>query len=93
MPPEEEALRPSAAEVSRLRKWIDQGASWPDKLAGTTELTTDHWSFQPVVRPTVPESNDGGRTPVDAFLLKTLNENELSFSEPAASPPYLEAIR
>ncbi|HVZ17214.1 MAG TPA: c-type cytochrome domain-containing protein, partial [Terriglobales bacterium] len=32
MPPDGKRL--SAADVDILRKWIDQGASWPDALAG-----------------------------------------------------------
>lgn len=30
MPPKDKAPRPTAAQVTALKKWIDEGAKWPD---------------------------------------------------------------
>ena len=51
MPPV--GTRLTAAEVARLREWIDEGAVWP-KSAATKAAPARHWSFQPVKRPTPP---------------------------------------
>ena len=49
----------------------------------TIAFTADEvpWSFQPVVRPSVPDEHE--QNPVDAFLLRKLRENSLHFSKPA----------
>ena len=51
MPPEGDRL--SAAEVSIFKRWIGQGAVWPDSAAGGA-VRPDHWSYQSVVRPDLP---------------------------------------
>ena len=43
MPPEGERL--TKAEISILRKWIDQGVEWTGQ-SGVAKITTNHWSFQ-----------------------------------------------
>ncbi len=50
MPPEDSGKRLDKQQIKILRQWINQGAQWPDELAGeqNAELTTDHWSFQPL---------------------------------------------
>jgi len=49
------------------------------------EVTTDHWAFQPVRRPEVPETShpDWVRTPVDAFVARKHEEAGLSPAPPA----------
>jgi hypothetical protein len=44
-----------------------------------------HWSFSPVVRPQVPEVRDAGRvrTPVDYFIQRVLERNDLSLGAEA----------
>ncbi|WP_397568654.1 PSD1 and planctomycete cytochrome C domain-containing protein [Schlesneria sp. T3-172] len=83
MPPEgERAL--SRDEVSLLRAWIDQGAKWPDE-PGKKQESAPHWSFQPVVRPEIPEvapgNRDWTRSPVDAFIAQKLEQVPLTPSE------------
>lgn len=81
MPPDEEKI--PAEEIALLTNWIKQGAVWPGQMDAVLEEKSNHWSFQPVVRPDVPGLADGPKNPVDAFLLKALKENGLSFSERA----------
>ncbi|MEZ6118859.1 MAG: PSD1 and planctomycete cytochrome C domain-containing protein [Pirellulaceae bacterium] len=86
MPPEGEGQPLSADQIDLLRRWIAQGATWPDALAneGNATLITDHWSFQPVQRPEVPVVADQTvANPIDAFLVQKLADNGLSLSAPA----------
>ena len=52
MPPEGQRL--SADEIEVLRAWIDQGAHWPDEVAGQKRDKSDLCSLKPLVRPSVP---------------------------------------
>lgn len=89
MPPGEKKV--SAKELRVIREWIDQGAhtarpepASADQLAYTEEERA-FWSFQPVVAPPAPKvkAADRVRTPVDAFVLKRLEREELSYSADA----------
>ena len=81
MPPDEEMI--PAKEIDLLTRWIKEGAVWPGQMDAVDEEKSDHWAFQPVVRPDVPKSAEPSRNPIDAFLLQSLAEHTLSFSEPA----------
>lgn len=86
MPPEEELPE---EEIILLTKWIKAGAYWPE----TTEETNhdkqrsfiNHWAFQPVSNPAIPEVNnkDWPLNPIDHFVLRKLEENQLTPSPPA----------
>lgn len=71
MPPEDE-LQLSKSEINQLKKWIDEGVVWNAKRLPAPRPTTDHWSFQPIVRPKIPtvERSNWVRTPVDAFIAR-----------------------
>ncbi|MFH5802954.1 PSD1 and planctomycete cytochrome C domain-containing protein [Alienimonas sp. DA493] len=56
-------------EIALLTDWVQRGAVWPEDAApaeGEAADLTRHWSFQPVVRPAVPDAP--GSTPIDRFL-------------------------
>ena len=47
MPPEGPPL--SAEQIDVLRRWIEEGAVWPDGVdTAVVENRLDHWSFQPL---------------------------------------------
>src|SRR5690606_1194123 len=50
-----------------------------------SESDREHWSFQPLVRPEVPQIEDIGwcATPVDRFILARLEERDLQPMPPA----------
>ncbi|MCC9609440.1 DUF1553 domain-containing protein [Blastopirellula sp. JC732] len=76
----------SAAELAVIRKWIDNGAKWPEEFVLKEPAVADFtwWSYQPLVRPSVPEADDGwARTPIDHFILQTWKDRGLHAS-PAA---------
>lgn len=73
MPPKGKPLGPE--EVALIKRWIDEGAVWPDVVdAGASaspraELQTadprDWWSLHPIVRPAVPGN---ASNPIDGFV-------------------------
>jgi len=83
MPPKGDPL--SDEEVSILRAWIDQGAMWSAAPAEDEEAASpasDHWAFQPIERVEPPPVENAGwlRSPIDAFILRALEERGI---EPA----------
>lgn len=78
MPPKGERLTP--AQVGMIRRWIDDGAHWPDEIVVADPMRT-HWSFQKVRKPAIPTTGDPH--PIDAFISAKLAEKGLKRS-PAA---------
>jgi mono/diheme cytochrome c family protein len=78
MPPKGERL--SAQEVGVLRRWIDDGAVWPDNAGGADPALT-HWSFRDLQRPKVPGTEYSNA--IDAFISTKLAEKQLTLSPPA----------
>lgn len=71
MPPEGKPL--TADQIALLAAWIDAGAPFPaaERIAPSP---AEHWAFQPVRRPAVPEVKDAAwcRNPIDRFVLAKL---------------------
>jgi hypothetical protein len=74
MPPPKSGKSLSAAEIERLKKWIEEGAPYEG-----------HWAFRPPVRPEPPSVKKSGwcRNPIDAFILKKLEKEGLAPSPEA----------
>jgi hypothetical protein len=79
MPQKDEPL--STEQVEGLRRWVEQGAHWPDGV-----VLKDHrfdsqawWAFRPLEWPPVPavRDRDWARTSVDAFVLARLEAEGL----------------
>jgi cytochrome c553 len=87
----------TADEQKLVKEWIAAGAVWPDDLESLPESLlpkgerkaakgADHWAFQPVARPPVPQAAASGLpNPIDAFLAARLAEERLGFN-PEADP-------
>jgi cytochrome c553 len=82
----------SEKDLAIIEQWIAQGAKTarpePLALAPGPMISDDdreYWAFQPVKRPAVPRQVDAKkvRTPVDAFLLKSMADKGLSFAPEA----------
>jgi cytochrome c553 len=78
MPPE--GARLTESQVGALRQWFAAGAPFPSDEV-IPKKPSEHWSFQPVKRPPVPES--ASKHPIDAFVF---GKHEPS---PQASSPAL----
>ena len=96
MPPNEEgatATRWTAKQIGVVRAWIDGGAEWPER--SPAELAASHWSFKPVARPIPPVQQRGDwlRTPVDAFVAATLEEQGIEPAADAAPATWLRRVQ
>lgn len=76
MPPKSKL---DAAEIDTLRRWIDEGAEWPDGVdEAKPEDKTDWWAFKPL------HQKAGGKDQsVDAFVRAKLDEVGLRAGPPA----------
>ncbi len=90
MPPKSAGGRLTDAQIDLVRQWIAKGAPDPrdgtaHRLSGLTPEARAHWSFQPVVKPALPEVRARAwcLTPVDFFVLAKLEANGLRPSPPA----------
>jgi hypothetical protein len=79
MPPKGDPL--TAEEIASLKSWIDRADTWRAAQAELEKKTTDHWAYQPVVKPAVPAT--GHANPIDAFIETKLKEKALAFNPPA----------
>ena len=69
MPPEGDRL--FAEEIGLLRAWIDQGAKWPDEVAGDLKDKSDWWAFKPLPQRGVKV--DGIARSIDTFVRAKLD--------------------
>ena len=86
MPPEGEGKLLTAKQIALLRRWIESGAKFPANETSTKQRrSSDHWSFQPIVRHTTPSVKNRSwvRNPIDAFILSKLEATKLSASPQA----------
>jgi len=90
MPKREKKLTPE--QVALIKQWIASGAKTarpePDnieKTGGITEEERAFWSFQPIRKPSVPDTKpkDRARTPIDAFLVNAMAKQKLGFGPDA----------
>ncbi len=81
MPPESDRI--PEKEINLLTQWIQQGAIWPGQEEVDSKLKSDHWAFQPIVRPQVLEKPKKGKNTIDAFLQAELKRQGLKYSASA----------
>ena len=89
MPPDEEPL--SVGEISLLRGWIDQGASWPADMATRPDPARLHWAFQPVAAVSPPQQPEVFH-PVDALINARLQHEGIAPSPPAERPQLIRRL-
>jgi Protein of unknown function (DUF1553)/Protein of unknown function (DUF1549)/Planctomycete cytochrome C len=85
MPPEHEGEPLTAEQVELIKQWIAAGVSViADEIPEADPAK--HWSFQPIVRPTVPQTESTWvKSPVDAFIAARHRAHELT-PQPEAPP-------
>lgn len=74
-------------EVETLKRWIDNAAAWADVRKASGREQPEHWSFQPITRPTPPLDSKhplDGTHPIDAFISAKLRDKGLTPSSPAS---------
>ena len=84
MPPSDILPRPTPEQIEKLRAWIAQGAVYQR-----------HWAFEPVPPLHEPEVNNGSewvRNPIDAFVLRRLQTEQLTPQPEATSERLLRRV-
>jgi len=89
MPPKNNKLPDS--QIADLVAWVKMGAPDPRSAgknmasASWTKERRQHWAFQPIKNVAVPEVSDTNwvANPVDAFVLATLEKNDMKPNPPA----------
>ena len=81
----------TAEEKGKIRAWINDGAKGGGAIviddgpeSKTGGGSRNHWSFQPPVRPPLPETSEPAGNAIDAFVLARLEQNGLTFSSEAS---------
>ncbi|MFN0121161.1 MAG: PSD1 and planctomycete cytochrome C domain-containing protein [Blastocatellia bacterium] len=85
----------SSAQIELIRRWIDEGAVWPDAAAGTApSALPQHWAFAAPARPAVPATKNKtwARNPLDAFILARIEQNSLMPSAEAEKTTQLRRL-
>ncbi|MFZ9793061.1 MAG: DUF1549 domain-containing protein, partial [Gemmataceae bacterium] len=91
------------AQIDILEKWLKMGVPYAD---GATSAMKSHgppkvdeearnfWAFKPVKKPTVPQVKNSAwvRNPVDAFILRKLEDNNYSPAAPANKTALLRRL-
>jgi hypothetical protein len=72
----------SKAEIQLLRDWIGIERGWNKAIAEASVIKSDHWAFQTIVRPTVPQNNQ--TNPIDSFIQEKLHVHKLQMSPEAS---------
>ncbi|MBP6824673.1 MAG: PSD1 domain-containing protein, partial [Acidobacteria bacterium] len=88
-------------QVELIRKWIDQGATWPSTeesaistKAGQQSAIPQHWAYVKPVRPAIPQVKNQSwvRNPIDAFVLARLEKEGLTPSPEASKETLLRRV-
>lgn len=75
MPPKDsQQAALTASEIEDLTKWIAAGAIWPDTANAKIEDPLDWWSFKPMQKASLPNSEPN---PIDSFVRAKLVEKNL----------------
>jgi mono/diheme cytochrome c family protein len=95
MPPKGDRLDES--EISLLVKWVAAGAPWSENTSVVTSTAalpgSDHWSFQPIREPKLPEVKDGSWShPIDRFLQAGREAHSLVPAGPASPETLLRRV-
>lgn len=72
-------------EIEMVRRWIEQGAPWPEEGEAKTVEIKKHWAYVPPVRPELPSvrNDKWPRNPIDRFILARLEKEKLAPSPEA----------
>ncbi|MFM8617901.1 MAG: PSD1 and planctomycete cytochrome C domain-containing protein [Opitutaceae bacterium] len=78
--------RLTAAEVALLRRWIDEGAVWPENLR--------HWAYEKPQKAAPPAVRDDAwpLNPIDRFVLAKIESDGLRPSPPADRARWLRRV-
>ncbi|MCU0227024.1 MAG: PSD1 and planctomycete cytochrome C domain-containing protein [Bryobacterales bacterium] len=87
--------KPLAPEViERIKRWIDEGATWPDSASAANAAIRKHWAYVPPKRSPLPQvaNTAWARNAVDRFILARLEQEKLQPSPEADRPTLLRRL-
>jgi mono/diheme cytochrome c family protein len=91
MPPRGEPL--SEAEIALVRRWIDEGAAWPESASVAIADPRDWWSLKPIMRPALPQDAPSTEAnPIDAFVRDRLAREGLAMAPEADARTLLRRV-
>ena len=75
----------TAAQITLVKNWVDQGAPWPDHANIAGAAIKKHWAYQKPISPEIPKVTNAAwiRNPIDAFVLARLDKEGLKPSPEA----------
>jgi hypothetical protein len=73
----------SADQIAKIRQWLDEGAVWPDAVAGE-----EHWSYLPPMKASVP----AGQNAIDYFVAARLAKENLRLSGEASKEALIRRL-
>ena len=77
-------------DVEVIRRWIEEGASWPDNAGSQPAKAVRHWAFSAPQRVVPPAS--GAVHPIDSFVRAKLAVKGLQPSPPASNGTLLRRL-
>ena len=82
----------TSTQIALLRTWIEQGAHWPDSLAGEHVETIPHWAYVKPTAPVLPKTTHQAwaKNGVDTFIAARLEQENLA---PSPESPKTTLIR
>jgi len=74
----------SAEKIDIIRRWIVEGAQWPDGIGSAVQHIKRHWAYVVPERPELPrvKNQHWPQNPIDYFVLQRLETERLVPSEP-----------
>ena len=88
MPLDDDPL--SDTDIELIRKWIRVTKGWDEAIHAAKPNESNHWSFQPIEKPAVPET--AHKNPIDSFVATVLKENKLNFSSQATQRQLIRRV-
>ncbi len=82
------------AQVAVLEEWVKAGAAYPASMAKSRRRGANHWAFQPLAKPAMPEVKTAkwAKNPIDLFVLARLEAAKLAPSPQASKTTLLRRV-
>ena len=73
-------------QIATLKRWIDEGAEWPESAEARDQSPPKHWAYVKPVKPVPPRVKHAAlvRNPIDNFILARLEQEGLTYSPEAS---------
>ncbi len=83
-----------ADQIAIVKRWIDEGAKWPDEIGAKAVEVKKHWAFVAPVRPAAPavSTPNWPRNSIDKFILAKLDKEQLKPSPEAGKITLLRRL-